>query len=317
MHRLAEFKTLPGPSLSQARQWADMADRGNVVAKVAYDLSRSPYPMGSDGYQRAVREAGESLYRLTDKSNAAAPGILLPEANQRWMNIGKDRSPYSQLLDQAGRVAQIWPSEGRGIPNAPGPLATMLTLGALGAVGGRVGAKGWNRLTGQSNPSLVNQATVIGGLAGTVPGLFSSAVNYYAGESPLFGKVMATGRKQGSESVFTKHGFTAIPVEGVHEMVFNDPSVSRRLPPSIAAATSALVEGANRTSPFSRDMPFVTPMDIGRMAVGMGSGYASGVVVGRVLGGIFGVSDSSQKILRNSGAVAGLIRAVVPSAFGG
>jgi hypothetical protein len=58
-------------------------------------------------------------------------------------------------------------------------------------------------------------------------------------------------------------------------------------------------------------------MDMGRMAAGMGSGYLSGALVGKGLGLLFGMPESTQERLKETGMFAGVISNLVPVAFGG
>jgi hypothetical protein len=69
--------------------------------------------------------------------------------------------------------------------------------------------------------------------------------------------------------------------------------------------------------PGKRNNGFVTPVDVGRMAAGMGSGYLSGMLVGKALGILTGMPQSMQDVLKQTGMYAGIIKNIVPIAFGG
>lgn len=100
-----------------------------------------------------------------------------------------------------------------------------------------------------------------------------------------------------------------------NEMIWSDPRLSGRLEPPVQAAASGLVTGAANLP--GKSTRFVTPLDIGRIAAGMGSGYLSGMLVGKALGVLMGMPDTTQDKLKNTGAMAGLIANLVPIAFGG
>lgn len=291
----------------QLDQLAKLAAAGNEVASLVASYLKTPYPANPAGFQTAIRDAGCKLAAMYDSSFYSQP-ILSPYRGSFSSNY---RAPYSRLLDQAGVVGQIWPGEFMGIPNYPGPLASMLVLGALGAGTGQLTGKAIDKLRGEEDPGLRRRLAIAGGILGTLPGAVMIGMNRGAGKHWLTGNTHALESFR-SKSSAMKTAY-AIPVERVHEMLWEDPSVAQRIPVSIAAGTSALVEGASRTSMDPDGLPIVTPNDIGRIAAGMGTGYLSGLAVGKVLGGLFGVSDRSQRILRQSGAAAGLLRAVFPA----
>lgn len=276
------------------RRLIKLAADGNDVAVVVSNILRQKYSSDRDGYKQAVMDGSKAVEDLI-------------EAHRRSMPLRRDTLPsnYSPLLDQAGVVGQIWPGEYYGYRNRPGPLSSMLVLGTLGGLAGNTIGRGLGKLT--ANPKMKNWGTAAGAGLGLIPGIVMMAANSHADKDLINGGVMSLpSNKLGFERVKKSQ---IIPVEKMKDYVWSDPS----LPPSLAAATTAIVEGANRMSPERRDLPFVTPSDVGRMAVGLGSGYASGLVVGKLLGGLFGVSDRSQQVLRQSGAAAGLLKAVVPT----
>ena len=52
---------------------------------------------------------------------------------------------------------------------------------------------------------------------------------------------------------------------------------------------------------------------MGRMAVGMGSGYLSGALVGKSPGALTGMPDSAQDELKSVGLWAGIAKSLVPA----
>ena len=88
----------------------------------------------------------------------------------------------------------------------------------------------------------------------------------------------------------------------------------QRTPVAMRTATSGLVGGAQA---LRGGVNWVSPADVARIAVGMGSGYASGMLVGKALGALAGLRPEAQQSLQSAGTWAGFISNVVPLAFGG
>ena len=61
----------------------------------------------------------------------------------------------------------------------------------------------------------------------------------------------------------------------------------------------------------------MTPIDIARIAAGMGVGYTSGALVGGALGLMMGMPERTQEQLKQTGFWAGALSKIVPIAFGG
>lgn len=267
----------------------------------------------SQDFAGAIKQACQFLD--TEVSEAMQTPVLLPVARKTAEEISTDSSRYSSLLNHAGIVSQAWPGHLAGVPNSPGPLSSMLVLAALGGGAGNLTARGLNKLRGVDDPKTRRRATAAGALLGLLPGLGYAGLNMAAGQPAFSGRVLSVPMQERFKQSSSYPAGNVIPVDKLRDMIWDDPWVANRMPLSLTAATSALVEGANRKSPHRQDMPFVTPGDVGRMAVGLGSGYASGLMVGKALGALFGVSDSAQQILRRSGAAAGLLKAFVPMAY--
>jgi hypothetical protein len=107
----------------------------------------------------------------------------------------------------------------------------------------------------------------------------------------------------------------AIDVQDFNQTIWNDPRVAGNLPVSTRAAATGLVTGAANL-PGKRETNFVTPVDVARMAAGMGSGYLSGMLVGKALGIMAGMPQQTQDHLKNTGMWAGLVANLIPIAFG-
>ena len=284
------------------KKLAQLESDGNDVAIVVSNLMRQKYSCDRDGFKQAIEDGSQAVddlvnaYRPYQQSQTASYGDGPP------VGIGK-------LINQAGVVGQIWPGEIAGFRNYPSPLASMLVLGSLGGLAGKATGKAIEFVGG--SPVLSRNASLIGAGLGLIPGAAMIAANIHNNKPALTGDVLSLPSKKYSAERYKE--CSLIKVDTVQDYVWSDPA----LPPTLAAATSALVEGANRLSPRRNEMPFITPSDVGRMAVGLGSGYLSGLVVGKVLGGLFGVSDKSQQVLQRSGAAAGLLKSVVPLVYQG
>jgi hypothetical protein len=287
-----------------------LIEQDNRVAAAIAELLDTPYGDSPTGFKLAIEDAITKYSDLRSQSIRDLPPIL-PGGNDTRYN---HYSGYSRLIDQAGIAGQVWPGHIMGIPNRPSPLASMLLLGLIGAGAGRAIGSGVNRLAEGNVPKLKTWGTIGGAALGMLPGMFSAAVNASQGRDPLFGDLTAAPYRK--MAMWGHPDTQAIPVDRVHAMVWQDPQVARRLPVTLAAATTAATEGASRVNPRRQESLFITPTDMGRMAVGLGGGYVSGLIAGRALGAIFGVPDSTQKVLRQSGAVAGLLRAVIPPMYG-
>lgn len=94
--------------------------------------------------------------------------------------------------------------------------------------------------------------------------------------------------------------------------VWQKPSVRDRLSPS----ERSIFTGAISSTQQIAGSPYITPSDMGRLTAGMGVGYASGLVAGKVLGSLVGLPPSAQKTLANTGMYAGTVKSVLPILFG-
>jgi hypothetical protein len=96
------------------------------------------------------------------------------------------------------------------------------------------------------------------------------------------------------------------------KMVWKQPEVRDQLSPAERSLFTGAMGGAQRLSGSS----YITPSDMGRLTAGMGVGYASGLIAGKVLGSLIGLPPAAQKTLANTGMYAGAIKSVVPMLYG-
>lgn len=300
------------PSPEEIPGLVKLAEQGDEVALLVCGLHGEFDGDSPDEFLLAIKTASDAVGGLLAGYDKQGRDVMTGWSSPSPAKADPNR--YSKLVDQAGVVGQLWPGTIAGIPNAPGPLASMLVLGTLGAGAGNLAGRFLARSELVDRERTLNRTTALGGLLGLLPGAAIVGANAAAGRPLLSNKLLATPRKHAMIDPVLFSRPDLIPIERMQQMIWEDPHVASRLPPQVAAAASALVEGASRQQP--RSLPFVSPADIARMAVGMGSGYTSGLLVGKALGGLFGVSDTAQQVLRQSGAAAGLIRTFVPLAFG-
>ena len=221
-----------------------------------------------------------------------------------------------------------------GVPNAPSPLLGTLVGGLAGAglgygagwLGERMMPNRWRK------GRLRNTLALMGGGLGMMPGLGMMSLNA-AGGKPLNSMDLfdETGYdrnvslqsskdwqadhrpwlKQSGSGVESAFGFNA---EEFNEAIWSDPRVNQALNLPTQAAASGLVTGAANLP--GKSTKLVTPFDIARIAAGMGSGYLSGLAVGKTLGVMMGMPEDTQDKLKNTGMWAGIIANVIPIAFG-
>lgn len=85
--------------------------------------------------------------------------------------------------------------------------------------------------------------------------------------------------------------------------------------PRDVAITLGSLNAAGRL-PGGRDPGWVTPAQVGHLALRMGGGYLSGALVGAALGHLTGAPQSVQNTLKRTGAYMGVVNTVVPRLFG-
>jgi hypothetical protein len=242
----------------------------------------------------------------------------------RQQGLYKDAAG-ANAADYLGRLAQFWEGDIAGIPNKPGPLSSMLVLAPLGATAGLAAGYLGNKLTGGHAFNNLWTPALAGAAAGLVPGLAYAGLNAAAGQPaftsaswnfPKLDKVGFMNPTPDAPAIFPTVKSLYIPVDQLKEMIYRDPNVAPHIPPHIQAATIGLVEGAQNLPGRKYDLPIITPFDVARMAVGLGTGYASGALAGTILGGMFGLSDSAKDMMKSTGMFAGLINSVVPMVYG-
>jgi hypothetical protein len=261
---------------------------------------------------------------------------------------------YSPTLRGMGSLFGYFPDYYGKIPGIPSPLGTTLASGALGAGLGygagmlaeKVLPEKWKR------NRLRRTLAVLGGLGAAAPAVAWGGVNLanygpagllkgepfdtppdvtgtfrrYSDQGELLNKLGEAEEllvyKQARPNAFIEGGSgdtgafpPPIDAEAFIQNVYS-PQVSQQLPRATQAAAAGLVIGAGHQQTGGRHMPrLVSPVSVGNMAAGMGSGWLSGMLVGKALGALTGMPASAQKRLTDAGLWAGVIANVVPLAF--
>ena len=257
--------------------------------------------------------------------------VLLFREKEAEILADFEKLSYSPTLRELAENMNLVPGDFvGGIPNAPSPLTSMLVSGmAGGALGYGLGTLGEGVLPNSWRRGRLRRTlALMGAGVGSTPGLMWGLVNKADGRDfndpdllagPSYDIHKTAGHdniKQSFLDTGLSSAFRPIPVNEFNQIIWKDPRVSGPLSPPQQAAASGLVLGAANL-PGKRDTRLVTPMDIGRMAAGMGSGYFSGMVVGKALGALMGMPESTQERLKNTGVWAGLVANLVPMAFRG
>jgi hypothetical protein len=103
-----------------------------------------------------------------------------------------------------------------------------------------------------------------------------------------------------------------IPVDQFNRTIWNDlRGTGGYTPAPLAAATTGITQAASLASGTN----FISPADIARIGMGMGSGWLSGTVVGKTLGALAGLRPEAQEALQRTGTWAGILGNVVPIIF--
>jgi hypothetical protein len=94
--------------------------------------------------------------------------------------------------------------------------------------------------------------------------------------------------------------------------IWRSPMVSGQL----TSRERSLMTGVLSSARQIAGSPCLTPADMARLTAGMGIGYASGLVAGKVLGTLSGMPPDTQKTLANTGMYAGAVKSVLSMVFG-
>lgn len=198
---------------------------------------------------------------------------------------------------RAGPINAMW--------GGPRPLTNTLIgagLGALAGYGGGLAAEALLPPDTFRKGVPPKRFAILGGLLGAVPGLYQGYDNLTQNKGVL--DLWPPEKASADVGLFVP----VIPKDQFQRAVMADPMT----PMNVRAGAAGLVEAASAVS----GLPVVTPWDVTRIAIGAGSGLASGYLVGKVFGALAGLSEQKQQELQRAGAWAGALKAVVPQALG-
>lgn len=258
--------------------------------------------------------------------------------------------PASNIFGPVASAMQLKPNAINRQFGGPNPLAATLAGGLLGgAAGYGVGALAEQFLPEEEfeRGRLRRNAAIVGALGGSIPGIMGGIDNLRTNKTPegdlrlgaltdrlpwlekqsRFTKISQDIKKILPEEalelneLWTKYADEAgamlqnpINVDQFNRVIWNDlRGQGGFTEPSLAAATTGLLQA---TSLSLGGANLVTPFDVGRLAMGMGSGYLSGMIVGKTLGALAGLRPEAQRQLQQSSQWSGLLSNVVPLAFG-
>lgn len=259
-----------------------------------------------------VKEGGSSFWWNAD-TEEILEGVPQNVGRAPWVPVKCAEAPFRPIFD----ALQLTPNPVNNLVGGPTPLAAMLAGGALSAGIGYGGGYLAEKIMGPKvlTPGrLRRNLAIAGGLIGTIPGAYLGSVgariNAEDGKPPMdaFVEPNVLFGKEGEDY---SGGFMedSIPVDSFNRVVWSDPFT----PIGLRAATTGLIEGASQMQGGAR---LISPMDVGRIAMGMGSGMLSGMAAGKVLGLLAGMTPEAQKTLQSTGMWAGAIANVVPKVFG-
>ena len=194
-----------------------------------------------------------------------------------------------------------------GLQGKPSSLGQMLVLGSLGAMSGYAGGKLIEKIMSKNDLLKASRVGAIAGaILGAAPGAAGAWFNH-AGGRPAFDSGFYETKLAGYDV-----NPEAIDVNQAQKSLWN----ANHIPVGLKAYTSGLMNAAATMPSRSTPTPaIVTPLDIARVAIGMGTGIASANLVGNAMGLLFGTGDKSKQLLQNTGAALGVLRAIVPTAY--
>lgn len=260
-------------------------------------------------------------------------------ASGRWVKVA-----YSPTVRGAGELLNFFPSTS-GLPNAPSPLAAMLTTalvgGGLGYTAGRIGEAVLPLQKGKLRKTLAAVGAGVGGMAAapwavanlrTGKGLLSPSpfdggpaaegdpANFPAGAEKLgamFLAAVANFEKAAFEGM-TFGNFAARRPPTALDV--NIDAMGRTLwdtgaSPALAASTMSALYAARQMPDPNGRAGVATGHQLGQLAVNAGKDYVTGALVGAALNKTLGLPvTANQAGLGN--LVLGLIGAAVPRLFG-
>jgi len=201
----------------------------------------------------------------------------------------------------------------------PSPLAAMIATGVLGAGLGYGGASlASGLLPGDWDKRKFRRSGLLFGAGlGALPGTIETMKSLLIGQPLTDGSHMQRKKSGAFDARDLPHSprYGSGPVidsDAMLHTVWRSPMVSGSLTPKEQSLFTGAMLGARQIA----RSPLVTPADMARLTAGMGIGYASGLVAGKVLGTLTGMPPNLQNTLARTGMVAGIVKATLPMIFG-
>jgi len=334
--------------LVTVRVWPESRQAEVYVTKQADVAS---WQRETDAWPYLVKVSAEPPPPM-DASNP--PVTAASRSHEAMMAAGQP--PYSPWLRNILRWTGFASDAPGSIPFWPSPVAAMLATGLLGGgLGYGAGVLGsflapahWDRKRMRRNWGL------LGALAGITPGAIWAIHNLSHGKSILDGFPLNTppvGAPGGPPEVqmqekpldlHTKKGMSLldglekqavlndleesywwtgasrprINVPEFQRTVWRDPFVAGPLSPQEQALATGLVGSAAALAGGSQPAKTITPVDIAKVTAGMGTGYLSGLLAGKVIGALTGMPEKDQDMFKQTGMWAGALSKILPIAFG-
>ena len=199
---------------------------------------------------------------------------------------------------------------------SPSPLAAMLATGILGAGLGYGGAALVSKLLPDDwdKRKFRRSGLMVGGVLGAAPGALETTKSLLIGQPVLDGSHMDRQKTAATPLPHSPRYSTGpvIDSDTMMNTVWKSPMVGGRLTPKEQTLFTGAMIGTQRIA----GSPLVTPSDMARLTAGMGVGYASGLVAGKVLGTLTGLPPKAQKTLADAGMYAGVVKSVLPMIYG-
>ena len=253
----------------------------------------------------------------------------------------QEKQAYSPTVRALGALGG-WNADLLHTPEWPSPASAMLASGLLGAGAGYgIGALGEHFLPDDwDKQKMKRNMALLGALAGAAPGALWGGVNIANGKGllshwPLESQLPDAetqalpfdkqsyfgydGDENDTPSMLSPFQGVRQPEINVHEFnqtIWHDPVVSVQLTPQVQALATGLITGASHLAGEGTPATLISPWDVAKMTAGMGTGYASGALVGKALGALMGMPADTQEKLKQTGMWAGAVANFIPLAFG-
>lgn len=333
---LNRYEKLASDAAAIQRALGDIYTSAPVAAYLYHNFPtvrlHAPAPATAQDWAWA-KTAVDAIYPI----DGAAPTLSASDLSSGdWIKVA-----YSAPIHTAAGWMNFVPAEyPGGIPNHPGIVSSMLTTGLVGAgLGYGAGALAENLLPNTWQRGRLRKTMgLVGGLAGMAPGGILGAANL--GQGKPFGDtgVLGFGGKPAGDQYYavvqrwTDSWTARIKASGdtfgsyaqrqeKHPYDIDVDALGRTLwetgaDPSTMGMTMGVLSAASQMPGGEGAEPgFVTPAQVGRLALGMGAGYLSGALVGSALGLLTGLPASAQDKLKEVGAYTGLVKTLIPQLF--